>query len=172
MNLIIQGIGLVGFLFAILSFQNKSRKKILIFILFAQLTFSLHFFLLGAITGFLMNFLAFARTFLFEKREKYSWANHQFWIYLFIILFWALGLRNLESFYGILPILAMTFGSIALWNLNAKKVRILMLIPTILWLVYDFMVISIAGVLTELVILFSILIGVFRFKNKFSKNNS
>ena len=62
-----------------------------------------------------------------------------------------------------LPILAMTIDSFAVWNKKTQYIRLLMLIPRPLWFVYNYTVVSYAGMVTEIFVLFSILIGIIRF---------
>lgn len=168
-QIVIQGIGLLALLFVIISFQKNKRSTILILINIAQLLFTLHFVLLQAWVGASMNALAAIRTFIFYKKEVINWLDSQVWLYIFVILTWLLGIIFWTNIFSVLPVLAMTVDAIAVWNKNTSKIRGLMLIPRPLFLIYNFTVGSYAGIITEIVVLFSILIGIFRYDVKSKK---
>ncbi|OGG20175.1 hypothetical protein A3D03_00500 [Candidatus Gottesmanbacteria bacterium RIFCSPHIGHO2_02_FULL_40_13] len=162
-QLIAQIIGIVALLFVLLSFQKNSRYLILLFLIIVQILFTLHFGLLGAWTGAAMNGVAAFRTYIFNQRETKIWSNNPFWLYLFVVLFWVFGIVTWSGYYSILPILAMTIDSFAVWNKKTQYIRRLMLIPRPLWFIYNYTVVSYAGMITEIFVLFSILIGIIRF---------
>ena len=60
-----QGIGIIGLLFAVISFQKNSSKGILLFQILASTAFILHFLLIGAYTGSALNFIGVVRNLLF-----------------------------------------------------------------------------------------------------------
>ena len=163
MQLITQTIGFIALLFVILSFQNDDRSKILKFLIIAQFLFVIHFLLLGASTAVVMNTIAAVRTFIFYIADNKTWANHKIWLVLFILLFWLFGLLSWEGYYSLLPILAMTIDSIAVWMKKTKTLRLIALFPRPFWFLYNFIVGSYAGMATEFVTLLSITTGIIRF---------
>ena len=162
-QLIAQVIGFLALLFVLLSFQKNNRYFILLFLIIAQILFTIHFGLLGAWTGAAMNGVAALRTYIFNQRESKHWSNNHVWLYLFILLFWISGIISWKGYFSLLPILAMTVDSFAVWNKKTSNIRLFMLIPRPLWFVYNFTVGSYAGMITEVFVLFSIVVGVIRF---------
>lgn len=158
-----QLIGIVALLFILFSFQKNKKYSILLFLVIAQVLFTLHFGLLGAWTGAAMNGVAAIRTYIFNQRGTKSWSNNKFWLYMFILLFWASGIITWKGWYSLLPILAMTVDSFAVWNKKTSNIRLIMLIPRPLWFIYNFTVGSYAGMITEVFVLLSIVVGVIRF---------
>ena len=63
----------------------------------------------------------------------------------------------------LLPIVAQVFGAIAVWQTNPRAIRFIMLVPRPLWFVYNFIVGSQAGMVAEVFILVSVIIGIIRF---------
>jgi hypothetical protein len=159
---IAQGVGLLAMTFAIISFQKNSNKGILRFQLIAAITFSIHFFLLGAYTGSIMNILGSTRNIIFFNRDK-SWARKSFWPYLFICLYILCGIITWSYWYSILPIAGMILNTLGLWNTNPKITRRIVLPSSPLWLLYNIFTMSIAGILTEIFVLTSLIVAVFRF---------
>jgi len=127
------------------------------------LIFVVHYSLLGAWTGALMNFIEAGVVFVAYKKEKESWAKQKFWPYIFIIIFITAGLITSKAAIDFLPILAQIFGTIAVWQKNPKAIRFIMLVPRPLWFFYNLIVGSYAGMATEVFIFFSIAIGIVRF---------
>ena len=68
MNLIAELIGVVGFIIAILSFQNKKMQGILVLQLISCTCWSLHFAFLGVWSGSLLNLIMALRCLVFAPR--------------------------------------------------------------------------------------------------------
>ena len=86
-NLIAQGIGMFGLVFAIFSFQNNKRNLILFFLGMAQVFFIFHFVLLGVWTAAAMNIVGSTRTFFFIFRGRKKWMDSNVIMFIFIFLF-------------------------------------------------------------------------------------
>ena len=125
--------------------------------------FVIHYSLLHAWTGALMNLIEAGVVFVSYKKETDSWAKWKFWPYVFICLYVIAGIGTAKSTVDFLPIVAQVFGALAVWQTNPRAIRFLMLIPRPLWFIYNFMVGSYAGMTTEILILSSVLIGIIRF---------
>lgn len=160
---IIQGIGFVALTLVILSFQKNKRANILFIMLGGLLVFVIHYSLLQAWTGALMNLIEAGIVFVAYKKETSRWAQQRYWPLLFIALFVAAGYTTSNRLADILPIIAQVFGTIAVWQTNPKTIRYIMLIPRPLWFIYNFIVGSYAGMLTEVFIFTSVLTGIVRF---------
>lgn len=161
-NYIGQAVGLIGLTFAVISFQKNSNKGILFFQVASSLTFTLHFTLLGAYTGAVMNFLGALRNLVFYNRTR-KWADKKIWLYAFIIIYAAAGIVTWKDIYSILPIIAMTLSSIGLWIKNAKYTRLVVLPSSPCWLIYNIATLSVAGILTETFVLISLIVAIIRF---------
>ncbi|MDO8335999.1 MAG: YgjV family protein [Candidatus Saccharibacteria bacterium] len=162
-QIFIQGVGYLALLFVVLSFQNNTRVKLLFFMLIGILLFVVHYALLGAWAGSLMNLIEAAVVFVAYKKETDTWAQKRFWPYFFIAIFIAVGALTAKSLVDYLPVLAQIFGTIAVWQTNPRAIRFIMLLPRPLWLTYNFVVGSYAGTAAELFILVSVLVGIVRF---------
>lgn len=162
-QIIIQSIGFLALLFVIFSFQKNKRGTILAIMLGGLLLFVVHYSLLGAWVGALMNFIEAGVVFVAYKKEKKLWAKQKFWPYLFLIFFITAGFITSGATIDFLPILAQIFGTIAVWQKNSKAIRFIMLIPRPLWFVYNLIVGSYAGMATEIFIFLSVAIGILRF---------
>jgi hypothetical protein len=160
---IVQGIGYLALLFILLSFQKSKRVNILLLMLTGILLFVLHYILLKAWTGAVMNFIEAGIVFIAYKKETSSWAQRKLWPYVFVILYAIAGVFTVKNAIDYLPIIAQIFGALAVWQTNPRTIRFIMLLPRPLWFVYNMIVGSYAGMTAEVFILASVLIGILRF---------
>ncbi len=160
-----QFIGIVAFCLSVWSFQQNEHKKIVLLQLLANGFFVVHFYLLGAYTGALLNSIGFVRSVVFMcKRQK--WASSNWWIVFFCVLCVAAGIYTWESWLSFLPLLAMIFTTVAFGINNPKLTRRLSFPSSPLWLIYNVVNQSWGGALTECFNMTSILIGMLRFDRK------
>jgi hypothetical protein len=162
-NLITQTIGFVGLIFVVISFQINKRILILILLGTSQIFYAIHYGLLGAWTAFAMNIVGTTRTFLFTQKGKKKWMDNNIMMYVFIGLFWIVGALSWVGWVSILPVLAMTIETIGLWMKNPTKIRFSMLSLRPLWLSYNIIYRSYAGMTADVFVLISLLTGIIRF---------
>lgn len=162
-QVIVQGIGYLALLFVLLSFQKSKRINILLLMLVGLILFVIHYSLLNAWTGALMNLAEAGVVFVSYKKETKAWAKKKLWLYVFILAYIISGAFTTKSFVDLLPIVAQIFGALAVWQTNPRTIRFIMLIPRPLWFIYNLIVGSYAGMTAEIFILASVLIGIVRF---------
>jgi hypothetical protein len=162
-SLIAQGIGMVGLIFAIISFQNNKRILILLFLGMGQMCFIFHFALLGVWTASAMNLVGATRTFFFIFRGRKKWMDSDFVMYIFIGLFFIAGILSWQNWLSFLPIMAMVIETIGVWQKDPRKIRFIVIIPRPMWITFNAIYHSYAGVLTELFVISSLVTGIVRF---------
>jgi len=172
---IIQGIGFIGLIFAIVSFQKDTNKGILLFQSLASVTFAVHFLLLGAYTGAAMNLLGTIRNMIFYNRES-KWANNKYLLYVFMFMYIIVGIITYKNYFSILSIIGMLLSTVGFWIKNTKYTRRISLTSSPCFFVYNFANWSIAGVITEIFVMLSLVVAMVRFDyNKtdvLTQNNS
>ena len=171
-DIIAQAIGIIAMIIAICSFQQRTQKKIVTFQFVSSILFSTHFFMIGAVTGGILNGIGIIRAAIFAKRDTKAWAAHSAWIYIFSAIFAGVYVLNftvlgtpaiLRNFLvEILPVIGMVATTIAFRMKKAAHVRIFSLISSPLWLVYNIVNFSVGGFLTEVFSLGSIIVGMIR----------
>lgn len=102
-----------------------------------------HFLMLEQWAGALMAFVGSLRNYASSR------TNNQKVMYGFIIITWALAIPNIQELIHLLPVIATTFGTFAVFRMKGIKLRLLMSMGTICWLVHNYLVFSIGGVLVE-----------------------
>ena len=166
---IAQGIGFIGMAVVFWSFQQNDKRKFLWIQASANAIITLHFIFLGAFTGMGMNFIAIPRNLILaqkhNKRRKFLLTA------AFIAAFVTLGIITWESEFSLLPICAISISTIGFSLEKPRHIRLMSLPVASLWLIYNIIVFSVAGALTESFCLCSILIAIFRFDILKRKDN-
>lgn len=160
-NLFVQLIGLIGAGIYFISYQFKDNKKVFRLQFFSFLFYATHLFLLGAVTGAIISIASLSRSyFLSSNNEKL----HSKWACLFVcsilaivcILTWAGPI-------SLLPAVANIAVTIAGYTHSEKKIRSTMIfINAPLWITYNFLVHSWAGVIDETATLIAVIISIIR----------
>ncbi len=156
-----QGIGVIALIFNVLSYQQKTHKKILLCQSLGGLLFTLHFLLIGAYTGAVLNLLGAVRSLIYSNREK-SWANKKIWPIIFLIAFTLSGILTWDGIFSLFPTVAMLLSTVVLWIENPKLNRVLSFPTSAFWLIYNISRKSYSGIATEIFISTSIIIGYIR----------
>ena len=97
-----------------------------------------------------------------HQRTLKKWANKKIWLYLFLASIIISSYFTWQNTYSILPAIALFIGTIAYWQEDAKKVRAISLFSRPFWLIYSILVLSIPGIIVEILILTSTIIGILR----------
>ena len=170
--LLIQGVGLIGLAIIIISFQKDKKSFTLLSHLVAGFFFATHLILLDAWTGAAMCIIGSARAFVFYKRDTVKWLDNKIVMYIFVAVFVIAGILTWNSYFSILPIIAVSIECFALWSKKTNSLRWLFLSARPLWVIYNISVGSYSGIATEIFIISSLLVALFRFhKNKSKKSN-
>lgn len=163
---IAQGLGVLGLFCLVTGFLMRTRIAIMAWGIAAAVFWSAHFGMLEAWTGLAMNAIAVARQTVFTLRGIRPWASKAWWPWLFCLLFALGGFLSWQNILSLLPTVAMFFGTIALWQLETWKLRLLSMLPPPLWFTYNFFHGSWPGMLTETCILLSQVAGFFLHERK------
>lgn len=171
-DIIAQTIGIIAMAVAICSFQQRTQKRIVLFQFVSSILFSTHFFMIGAVTGGILNAIGIVRAAIFARRDTKKWAAHPVWIYIFSGIFVGVYVLNftvlgtapiLKNFLlEVLPVIGMVATTIAFRMKKAAHVRVFSLISSPLWLIYNVVNFSLGGILTETFSLVSIFVGMLR----------
>lgn len=163
-DIITQGIGFVGVLFFIISFQIKSNRKLFIMQLLGSGMFCCQFFLLGAYSGMVSLLAIMARNALLIKVRDWPWVRSQKTLAAFLVICIGCVALTWQGPVSLLPLLAMVGTTVAYWTDNAQKIRLGILVFDVPgWLIYDIIVGSWGGVVNELITLASVLISIRRY---------
>ena len=180
LEILAQIIGFAGLAMNCLSYQCKTKRALILTQLFGSFFFVLHFGLLGAVMGCMLNLIGTARALVFSNKDRLH-ADHPLWLVLFILLYATTYVLTFTVFeervtfpnllLQSLPTIAMVVSTVSFRTKNAATVRKLSLFSSPLWLVYNVVNLSISGVLTEAISLISIITGILRLDRRKSEKN-
>ena len=158
-----QLVGFVGFIAVFASFQMKSRSHILLLQLIGGLFFAFHFGLLGAFTGAVLNIISVVKVLLFRH---YSGPHRPAWPpHLIAVLLIGATAFTWSGWVSLLPMIGMLALNYGFWRHNEQTMRRSAAIASPVWLVYNVINFSIAGIITELFVISSIAIALWRFRH-------
>ena len=163
MEIIANIIGFAAMAISILSFQQHTRSKILLFQIVSTLLFVIQFLMLGGITGMALNAVACVRTVIYYFREEKTWAGKPFWPYLFMLISVGVTFLTWEGVMSLLPMIGLITTSVSTWIRKPLFIRLLNLPSSVSWIVYNALVNSYAGICTEIFAIISVAIGLLRF---------
>lgn len=169
MNIVIQIIGIAAMLFSVFSFQMNKHKHIMIMQILATTLFGLQYFLLGAYTGMAVDIVATLRGIVFNHRDK-EWAKSNIWIAVFIIMFILSGFLTWQGPSSLLMTSAMILNTFSFSFTKPKLVRSTILISSPLVLIYNILTGSIGGIINEVCVELSSIIGLLRHDIKRKKD--
>ncbi len=170
-KIIAQAIGIVAMALNVLSFQRKKQRDIILMQLFGASLFVLNYFLLNAITGALINFIAVLRGIVYSNKKLFR-AEKPIWLVFFTAAFIACYVLTFTVFHKeptpfnliieLLPTIGVIASTVSFSMKDAKSVRRLAPICSVAWLIYNIINKTIGGTLCEIFALVSVVIGMFR----------
>lgn len=160
-----QIVGVCALISSTLSFQLKTRKQILIAQLITVVLFSVHFAMLGAVTGAAMNATSIVRNIVFYNRDKKFFSGN-IWVAIFIAVNIIAGIIFWEDWFSLLCITAMVVNTVSMSMKEPQHVRAVMLASSPFFLLYNLQTGSIGGVGNELIAEASGVIALIRYRKK------
>ena len=160
--LFIQSIGFIGTFLFFISFQCKNNRKLFRVQFLSYLFYTFHLLLLGAVTGALSYMINIFRSACLGSNWRFGRGRT---MCVVICLMQAAVLYfTWSGWISILPVAANVAATIGGYTHNAQKIRIAgMFINSPLWIVYDILVGSWAGILDEVVSEISMIVSILRY---------
>ena len=145
-SIFIQAIGLFGTVLFFLSYQCKNNRTLFRVQFVSYLCYTVHLLMLGAITGGISYVLNTVRSFCLGSRSRFLKGK---------IMCAALCVMQVAAN------IAATVGG---YTYNPRKIRLVgMLVNSPLWIIYDVIIGSWAGILDEIVTEISMIVSIFRY---------
>lgn len=138
-----QAIGLVALVIGGCNFLNTNDYRFKIQLAVFCVVLSAHFYLMGAITGCIISFISGLRTLISLKNNDYRI------MIVFMSIFWLVGLSSIDYGYELLPIIGSSITTYAYFKTSGIKMRFLVGINSLCWLVHNVLISSIGGVIME-----------------------
>ena len=161
-DLFIQGIGLLGTLLFFLSYQCRQNKNLFRVQFVSYLCYTSHLLLLGAVTGGISYILNTVRSFCLGSKHSFLKGN---WMCAIICALQMVALYfTWDGWWSVLPVAANIAATIGGYTYNGQKIRAVgIFINSPLWILYDIIVGSWAGILDEVVSEASMILSIYRY---------
>ena len=159
-----QVIGFLGLSAFIVSYQTKSNRKLFLYQMLGVCLFALQFILLGALSGCISLLLTAVRNIMMSKYYEWEWVRNKLWTVIFCMLFTVILFMTWAGPISLLSYTASVVSTIFYWTNNARSLRMANLcVCSPCWIVYDYIVGSMGGIVNEILSMISIVVSIFRF---------
>ena len=159
---LIQGIGFVGTLLVFVSFQCRSNRSLFRVQFLSYLFYTAHLLLLGAVTGAVSYLINTFRSVCLGSKRKFA-QRTEMCVIICLLQISALAF-TWSGWISLLPVAANIASTIGGYTHNAQKIRLAgMLVNSPLWIIYDIIVGSWAGILDEVISEASMAISIWRY---------
>lgn len=163
-DIFIQGIGFIAIALFVISYQIKSNRLLFLFQLMGSALFCLQFFLLDAISGCLSLAVNILRNALMMKYKQWEWVRSKWCPVAIAAMFAAVLIFTWNGPVSLLAFAASVSSTFAYWSDCPCRIRMVNLVcASPCWLVYDVLVHSIGGIVSESITIVSIILSFIRF---------
>jgi len=157
MNIFIlaQIFGLLGAISMFLSSWQKTKDKVLTFLILDSLFYFIQYLLLGALSGAFTNIIGLIRTILFKNKSRNKLFQNKIILYVIIFSYLIIGIITYKGIMSLLPVIISILYSILLWQNNVKKIRIGTALMILSWIIYNITVSAYIGIVVESILFIS-----------------
>lgn len=141
-------VGIIGILFSLICFHGKNMKNVLKIKLCIDITWGIHYLLLGAFSGFATNLICLFREIVFINQKKRS-APSKAWPIFFVVLNFIGAICTWKSIYSLIPAFVSMLATYSFWQNNVHRARIIAILNNLLMFTYDVCVLSHSGMVNE-----------------------
>lgn len=163
MVLYAQFVGALATICMVVSFQLNDRRKILFVQILNSICWIVHYTMLGAMSGVVINVVCFFRNLVFRQRGKQKWADFPALPYIVCAIEIGLTVAVWKDPFDALACAGASFQTISMWMKRPRWIRIFSLIASPIWFVYDIHNQSYIGMVTEAIVTTSLIIAIIRY---------
>jgi len=160
-----QIMGFVAVVLGFVSFQMSTQKHLLLVQTATTIAFCIHYYLIGATSGLMLNLLGIARNLAYYHKDKPLFSGKKCPIF-FAVVMGVVGLLSWQGYYSIFVVLGLVINTVCLSFANPQNIRKSILVTSPMVLIYDAFVLSIGGIIYESVVIVSSIIGIIRYRKQ------
>lgn len=166
MFVLAQILSLSGMLVNAIAVQFKTKKQILLAIVLSNVLFVISYILLGAYVGAITCGVTAIEIIINTLLEDKGKKTPKTLIVMYVIIFIAIGITSFGKAIDVLPIIASLLFVPTLIQSKEKYVRLLILGNLTSWMIYDIFVRAYFAAFSDLFIISSTLIAIYRYDIK------
>ena len=160
-----QALGVIAIVLGVLSYQMKTRQRLVVVQLLTTITFSIHYCLIGAWSGMALNAVSAVRNVVYFCTEKKGGSSKK-WSYIFAVIMSIAGILSWQGWYSVFMVAALVINCIGMGFTNPQSTRKSILITSPLALIYNCFVLSAGGTVFEVMSIISAALGIWRNRGK------
>lgn len=161
MKLLVDILGALGVITTVLVYQQKTAKRQLIWKMTTDIVWTGHYLALGAFSGMVTTGVAVLRSVVFLNKER-KWAQSKLWLYIFLAASIGFSAAAWEGPRTLLTLIPSVACIIAFWIGNPMVTRLVSIPAGSMFLVYTILCHSMAGIVCEIFLVASAIVGVIR----------
>jgi hypothetical protein len=165
-----QIIGLIAFVISLIAYHKKDKKNILNNMVISNILNLIHYLLLGAFSGCITKLLAIIRDYFIILKEKNKKLSNSVYLIVFILLYIIATIFTYNGILSILPLVAAIIYIMFIWNGNEVIIKKTAFFCYFLWLIYNIFVLSIAGIVSNIISIISTLIAIINTEKRVDPN--
>lgn len=165
MFILAQIIGGIVLILTVISIQFKTKEKILMCQIIANLLISIQYFLLDALTGGVVSIINVIRCIIFYFYKKKNMKPSIIFLVVFIITAVVSGILTWQNIFSIIPIISAIVFTYGLWQDDIRITRICTAITAGNWSIYNIIVKAYAGAIQSVAECTSAIIAIIRYRN-------
>lgn len=151
MEFLAQGIGIAAMILSAISFQMNTKKKIIVMQIITSVVFAAHYFMIDAVAAGVVNTIAIVRNVVLYRKDKLPLGG-KVWVGLFCTVMAVSAFVSRPEPISVLMSIGMIFNTLAVAAENPQKVRKTVLISSPFVLLYNIFVMSIGGIINEILV--------------------
>ena len=167
-NILIQIIGGIGYFLLALSFYKKEKKEILLMQVIAYIFFTVHYYLLNAITGTICNILGLISLVIIYYLSIKNKKKDRIVLVMIPILL-GISILTYQNIYSIFPIISIIISLLSFINDDENIIRFIGIISAIGWLIYAIVYHSYVAIAFEIFTIISTVIAYIKNRNNSGK---
>ena len=160
-----QALGIAAVILGFVSYQMKTSRGIIVLQMVTAMVFAGHYYLIGAFTAAVLNFLAGIKCVVYYFRDKRG-GRSPIEPVIFALVVVVSTVLTWEGWYSALIMVGLVVDTVGLALNDPQKTRALLFVKSPLCLVYNALVASVGGVVYECMVLISAVIGLVKYRNK------
>ncbi|MBO4815443.1 MAG: YgjV family protein [Clostridia bacterium] len=157
--ILIQLIGAIGYGTIAFSYYKQDKKDILFIQIISYIFFTVHYYLLGGLTGAICNILGLIGFMLIYLFDKYKVKSKKILTVCLIPLLIIISLATYENVFSIFPIFASVISIIAFLTNNENEIRRIGIVSAICWFIYAVIYKSYIAIAFEILLIISTIIA-------------
>ena len=156
--------GILAVALFVLSYQIKSRARLIAANAASRILYVIQYCLLGAFEGALLDVIAFFISLLCHRRES-KWIRRYFVLFVIAsnVVIIGAGMLTYQNLFSLLPIFGVIFETLALWLRRERHIRIFSLAGAPFWLAYNLYSAAYGSAIGNVITLISISVAILRY---------